>query len=88
MVWDCHRLEGDLLCILEVGVWPPDPVEPFYGQELVFPRHVGGESQPVIIPLLSKEYVRNVCLKDRMIMFSKYNQDLVESGLWTPSFVQ
>ena len=63
MIWDCHRLKGDLFCILEVGVWPPDPVEPFYGQELVFPRHVGGEPQPVIIPLLSKEYVRNICLK-------------------------
>ena len=31
VVWNCHRLEGDLLCILEIGVWPPDPVEPFYG---------------------------------------------------------
>ena len=69
VVWDCHRLEGDLLCILEIGVWPPDPVEPFYGQKLVFPRHIWGEPQPVIIPLLSKEYVRNICLKIIAVFF-------------------
>ena len=70
MVWDRHCLEGDLLGILEVGVWPPDPVEPLDWQELILSRHVGGQPQPVIIPLLSKKYVRNICLKYTAILTS------------------
>ena len=30
-----HCLEGDLLGILEVRVWAPDSVEPFYRQQLI-----------------------------------------------------
>ena len=75
VVWDGHCLEGDLLGILEVGVRPPDPVEPLDWQELIFSRHVGGQPQPVIIPLLSKKYVRNICLKYTAILTTNWKLD-------------
>ena len=34
VVGDGHGLEGDLLRVLEVGVRPPDAVEPLNGQQL------------------------------------------------------
>ena len=63
MVWYGHCLEGDLLGILEVGIRSPDSVEPFYWQKLVLSRHVLGQPQAVVIPLLAKEYVRNIRLQ-------------------------
>ena len=34
VVGDGHGLEGDLLRVLEVGIRPPDAVEPLNGQQL------------------------------------------------------
>ena len=96
MVRDRHCLEGDLLGILEVGVWPPDPVKPLNGQELVFSCHVGGKPQSVIIPLLSEEYIRHVSLNGQLkilnIHLSQFSngQDNVSvaCGSWILLFVQ
>ena len=64
MVWYGHGLEGDLLGILEVGIGSPDSVEPFYWEKLVLSGHVLGQPQAVVIPLLAKEYVRNIRLQN------------------------
>ena len=37
MIRNRHRLESDLLGVLEVGVRPPDLIEPLDGQQLVLP---------------------------------------------------
>ena len=51
VVGDGHGLEGDLLRVLEVGVRPPDAVEPLNGQQLeviivTAPTHVPSLSSP------------------------------------------
>ena len=38
MIRNRHRLESDLLGVLEVGVRPPDLIEPLDGQQLVLPE--------------------------------------------------
>ena len=96
VVWNCHCLEGDLLCILEIRVRPPDPVEPLYRQKLVFSCHVGGKPQSVIIPLLSEEYIRHVSLNGQskilnihLSQFSNGQDNVcVACGSWILLFVQ
>ena len=62
MVGNCHRLESDLFGIFEERVRSPYSVEPLDGEELVLPGHVGGQSQPVVPPLLAEENVRHISL--------------------------
>ena len=118
MIRNRHRLESDLLGVLEVGVRPPDLIEPLDGQQLVLPAppdsyqpqhvlsdvsifyclvckietgevdnssvpgHIGGQSQSVIRPFLTKEDVRDVSLKiERTVLH--YSSLLESSGLTT-----
>ena len=65
MVGNGHRLEGDLLCVFEERVRPPDATEPVDGEEAVLAGHVVGEHEPVVLPLLREEHVGRVCLEEK-----------------------
>ena len=63
VVLDGHGLEGDFFGVFEVGVRPPDEVEPFDREQPILSGHVGGQDQPMVLPCLSKEHVRGVRLE-------------------------
>ena len=67
VVWNGHGLKSNLFGILEVGVRSPYPVEPFYGQQLIFSRHVGRQPETMIIPLLAKKYVCHIGLQGKTV---------------------
>ena len=62
MVGNGHRLEGDLLGVLEERVGTPDPSQPVDREEPILPSHVVWEHESVVLPLLREEHVRRVCL--------------------------
>jgi hypothetical protein len=63
VVWNGHRLEGDLLRVFKERVRPPDEVEPLHRQQPIFSSHVVGQDETVVLPLLSKKDVRGIRLK-------------------------
>ena len=63
VVWNGHRLEGDLLRVFKERVRPPDEVEPLDRQQPIFSSHVVGQDETVVLPLLSKKDVRSIRLK-------------------------
>ena len=70
VVGDGHPLKRDLLCIFEEGIRSPDFVEPFHRKQSILRGHICGQLQTVVVPRLSKEYVRRIRLEKASMQYS------------------